>query len=106
MKTPENVAQAVDALTAQGYADTFRAEGCGLRAAAFARCCHPPEEILVERVYRFEGDSTPDEQTIVLGLRCVPDGHAGTYVVPHGPLLSARDAEILPRLRDVRPHVQ
>jgi hypothetical protein len=103
MKTPANVAQAVDKLTAEGYADSFRAERRGLCAS---RCCHPPEEIRIERAYRFEGgDSTPDEQTIVLGLRCVPDGIAGTYVVPHGPLLSAPDADALQRLRDDRPFV-
>lgn len=105
MTTPLTVAQAVDELTSQGYADSFRAEGDGLRAAARAHCCHPPEEIQIERAYRFEEDSNPDEQTIVLGLRCVPDGNAGTYVVPHGPRLSGRDADVLPRLRDIRPHV-
>ncbi|HEX7896997.1 MAG TPA: hypothetical protein VF950_04520 [Planctomycetota bacterium] len=105
MKTPSGVAEAVDQLTAEGYPDTFRAELCGMRAAALAGCCHPPEDVRVERAYRFEGDSTPDEQVVVFALRCMPHGNAGTYVVPHGPETPALDAEALPRLIDARPFV-
>jgi hypothetical protein len=101
--TPVNVAQAVDQLTAQGYADTFRAELCGMHAAALAGCCHPPEDVRIEQAYRFEGNSTPVEQAVVFALRCVPHGNGGTYVVPHGPETPALDAEAVPRLIDARP---
>lgn len=103
MKTPANVAQAVDELTALGYVDSFRAEGGGLRAAGMESCRHAPEEIQVEKAYRFEVDSSPDGQTLVLALRCRPDGHAGTYVLPYGPALAAEDADALARLGDIRP---
>ena len=102
MRTPRDVAEAVDLLTAQGYADTFRAERCGLRAAALAGCCHRPEDVRIEHAFRFEGDSTPDEQTIVFALRCAPHGNAGTYVLPHGPETPAPDADAMSRLVDAR----
>lgn len=101
--TPKNVVEAVEQLTQEGYRDIFRAEGCGMKAASQAQCCHPPEEVQIERLYRFEGDSQPDEQTMVMGLRCLPDGNAGTYVIPHGPKLSRLDADALSRLKDIRP---
>jgi hypothetical protein len=103
--TATNVAEAVDQLTAEGYADTFRAEPCGLHAAALAGCCHPPEDVRIELAFRFENNSTPDEQAVVFALRCVPHGNGGTYVVPHGPEISPMDADAVPRLIDARPFV-
>ena len=103
--TPQNAAEAVDQLTAQGYADTFRVEPRGLRAVR-AGCCHPPEEVRIEQALRFETDSAPDDQVVVFALRCVPHGNAGTYVVPHGPETPAADAEAMTRLIDARPFAE
>jgi hypothetical protein len=103
VKTPRDVAEAVDLLTARGYADTFRAELCGMHAAALAGCCHPSEEVRIEHAFRFENGSTPDEQAVVFALRCVPHGNAGTYVIPHGPETPALDAASVLGLIDARP---
>src|SRR5687768_1045583 len=104
--TPKNLGEAVERLTAEGYVDTFRAELCGMHAAALAGCCHPPEDVRIEQAFRFEDNSTPDEQVVVFALRCVPHGNAGTYVVPHGPEIPSLDAEAVPRLIDARPFVE
>ena len=98
--TPKTLTEAIDQLGAQGYADTFRAEACGMRGAA---CCHPPEDVRIEQALRFEDDSTPDEEVVVFALRCVPHGNGGTYVVPHGPETPVEDAEAMLRLVDARP---
>ncbi len=101
--TPRNAAEAVEQLTAQGYADTFREESGGLRATALAGCRHSPEDVRIEQALRFEDGSTPDEQVLVFALRCAPHGNGGTYVVPHGPETPAEDAEVMSRLIDARP---
>ena len=102
--TPVNAAEAVDHLTAEGYADTFRAEARGTIAAALAGCRHRPEDVRIEQALRFEeSDSTPDEQVVVFALRCVPHGTRGTYVVPHGPETPSEDAQAMSRLIDARP---
>lgn len=98
----ETLAQAVERLTGQGYRDGFRAERGGLRATR-AGCVHPPEELLIEELVRFEGATDPDEQAAVFALRCALHGARGTWTVAYGPAMDPLDAEMARRLADRRP---
>lgn len=97
----ETVAHAINRLSAGGYTDTFRAEADGLHAIA-AGCVHAPESLAVDEVVRFEGISDPDDEAIVLALRCPVHGTRGTYVTAYGPQMPAVDAEMMRRLHAVR----
>ncbi len=93
----ETLSQAVDRLTAGGYADDFRAEPGGLRALG-ADVLYRPESLAVDEVVRFEGITDPADEAIVLALHCEKDGTKGTYAVAFGPGMGALDAEMVRRL--------
>ena len=46
---------------------------------------HGADRGLVERVDRFEGASDPDDEAILLGLRCPECGALGTFTSGYGP---------------------
>lgn len=97
------MAPVIDRLTNAGYTDTFRGESAGIRALQSGHL-HRPEELLVESIDRFEGASDPEDQAIVLAVRCPVDGCRGTYTVPYGKLMPALDSELIARIPDGRPH--
>lgn len=98
--SPRSVAEAVDALTRRGYASDFRATPEATLRESGSGECFAPEALEVEGLYRFEGVSDPDDQTIVFALRSADDRVRGTYTVPFGPVMGAHDAEVVRRLRD------
>jgi hypothetical protein len=95
------MAPVIDGLTKAGYPDTFRGESGGLRAVR-AGHIHRPEDLVVESMYRFEGDSDPDDAVLVLALGCPADGCRGTYTVPYGTSMSALDGDLVERIPDAR----
>jgi hypothetical protein len=98
----ENLAQAVERLTAAGYEDAFRAEGTGLRALRTGRV-HEPELLTIDEVVRFEGATDPDEEAVVFALKSEGNETRGTYVVSYGIYMDPLDAVMVRRLADRRP---
>jgi len=97
----ETLSQAVERLTAAGYADDFRAEHGGLRAMGTG-CIHEPETLVIEKVLRFEGPSDPADESILFALHCSTHDVRGTYVVAYGPAMDPLDADMVRRLTDGR----
>ena len=97
----ENLAQAVERLTAAGYRDDFRAEGGGLRALRSGGL-HEPESLVIDEVVRFEGATDPDEEAAVFALNSKKSGTKGTYVVAYGIYADPADAMMVRRLTDGR----
>lgn len=95
------MAAVIDRLTTAGYTDTFRGEPAGIKALRSGHV-HRPEELLVESIERFEGVSDPEDEAIVLAVRCPVDGCRGTYTVPYGKNMSALDGELIARIPDAR----
>ena len=93
----EALSTRVDALTAGGWTDQFRAERSGLRSLASHRI-HAFEFLVVDAFYRFEGSSDPDDEAILFALTSQADGTRGTWVIPFGPNASALEAEAGRRL--------
>lgn len=96
----ETLAQATARLVEAGFADSFRAETGGLRALDADRL-YRPEELVVEEIVRFEGESDPGDEAVLFALRA-GDGLKGTYSVAFGTHMPPADAEVVPRL-DVAP---
>jgi hypothetical protein len=94
----ETLSATVDRLNAAGYTDDFRAEPEGLRAVGTG-CIHPPEALIIDEIVRFEGATDPDDEAIVLALRCPVHGGRGTYIVAYGVTMPAIDAEMVQRLQ-------
>jgi hypothetical protein len=83
VETPETVTEAVQLLEAKGYGGEFALDerGFGCRACSHV---HPPDRVVVEATYRFEGVSDPGDASIVLGVRCPVCGVAGIIVSAYG----------------------
>jgi len=95
------MAGVVDRLTKAGYSDTFRGEAGGVRALR-AGHVHSPEDLVVESIDRFEGISDPEDEAMVLAIRCPVDGCRGTYTVPYGKNMSPVDGDLIARIPDAR----
>jgi hypothetical protein len=88
----EKLSERVDALTAEGWTDQFRADPGGLRSTTSGRV-HPLDCLVVDAMHRFEGPSNPDDEAILFALSARDDGTRGTWVIPFGPGASALEAE-------------
>ena len=93
----EDLAHAVERLTAAGFRDDFRAERGGLRAVRTGRI-HDPESLVVEEIVRFEGESDPADEVVVYALESGSHDTKGTYVVTYGTYVDPLDAEMVRRL--------
>lgn len=93
----DTIAAAVERLTAAGYTGDFRGEARGLRELRSGRLW-APEDLVVDELVRFEGDTDPASEAAVLALRSRDGAVRGTYAVAYGPAMDAADAEHFRRL--------
>jgi hypothetical protein len=99
---PTTVTDAVTFLRAAGYTDDVELDGGDLSSARTqVRCALA--NVIVDHTFRFEGDSDPGDEAIVLGLR-YPDtdgpgsGIKATFVSAFGHDADPTTAEFLSRL--------
>jgi hypothetical protein len=99
----ETLGDAVDRLSSAGYRDAFRLEPAGLRALAAQRL-FAPEELAIDEIVRFEGESDPGDEAIVLALRSGDGAVRGTLTLSYGTGLGSAEGELFRRLpRPKRP---
>lgn len=91
---PDDMQEAVALLQAEGYTENFNIVGscvpcpkCGTE--------HAPSQLLVDRFFRFEGESDPADESIVFAVRCPSCGAKGVLVSPYGP---DADPEVMQQL--------
>lgn len=96
------VTEVLQSLAEKGYDTDFfldgnrvRCGGCGALISA--------ADLTIDEVYRFEGQSDPGDEMIVVALECRGCGRRGALASAYGPDTSAEEAEILLALRDGRP---
>jgi hypothetical protein len=92
---PDTVTEALALLEADGYMASFSVRR-GRVGCAVCGQEHEATGAIVDRIYRFEGMSDPDDEAIVFGLRCPVCGAKGTLVSAFGP---GADPEELDALR-------
>lgn len=93
----ETLTDAMSRLRTAGYLADFSATDDGhLRCGSCGARQHP-ETMTVHETVRFEGDSNPDDEAILLALAC-SGGCFGQYSAAFGPNTPAADVEILHRL--------
>ncbi len=88
---PDTVVEAITVLQADGYVADFHIEHGDLRCSARDEC-GLNEIAVVERFYRFEGASDPEDEAIVFGLFNPTTGTRGTLVSGYGP---SADPEVM-----------
>jgi hypothetical protein len=93
----ETLTDAIQRLRGEGYlADLSATEdgnlichSCGQTFDALA--------LTIDHTVRFEGDSNPDDEAILLAVRC-PDGCMGLFSAGFGPSAAPEEAAVLRRL--------
>jgi hypothetical protein len=56
---------------------------------------HPSTELVVRHTFRFEGDTDPGDEAIVLGVECPATGAKGIIVSAYGPDADPQLIELL-----------
>ena len=92
-----SVVETLDRLHADGYVD-FSVEG---RKTGCPVCDGPltDTDVRVVEVHRFEGESNPDDESIVVAVACRSCGWHGVLVSAYGSSASNEVAEFLTALR-------
>ena len=99
MQDKEELTSQVDVenmLNREGYIKDFRVNEDGrLCSMDEDKKTYGPEEVKIVNFYRFEGESDPDDMSILYALEC-SDGTTGTISNSYGPMADADiDAFIL-----------
>jgi hypothetical protein len=101
MAAPDTVTEAVNLLEAEGYTHQFGVQDHGLKCGSCGTL-HDPTQAVIDRIFRFEGDSDPGDEAIVLGLRCPHCDLLGTLVSAYGPSADPDEVDVLTKLVDGR----
>ena len=94
MDTPATVTAAVQLLESKGYQSEFLLgeHGFGCRSCEQV---HAPDQLILDDTYRFEGDSDPGDESIVIGVRCPVCGAMGIVVSAYGPPAESQLIELM-----------
>lgn len=76
--SPNTVTEAVNLLAEEGYTTDL-----GLREDS-PHAGHGSRQLIIEKVFRFEGDSDPADEAIVIGAFCPECASRGTVVSAYG----------------------
>ena len=79
----KSLSQVVNRMVLDGYTDDFKIEDAGLKSLKTERV-YNPEDINVKNFFRFEGQSDPNDNTILYVIE-TNDGLKGTLVDAYGP---------------------
>ncbi len=97
MDTAESVTEAIALLEADGYRSDF-AFANGTITCHACGTAHAPGQLIVQHTFRFEGDTDPGDEAIVLGVECPRCKMRGIIVSSYGPEASPEFLAILDQL--------
>ena len=92
------VVDEIATLRARGYTADFSVTADGRLRCVSCGHTHEPSDAVIESTARFEGESNPDDQAIVYGLRCGECGVRGVLVAAYGPTATAEEAAVVTAL--------
>ena len=99
MVEPETLSQVLARLDKAGYTDDLRADQTG-KLRVFPRdAAISPEDLVVDAIYRFEGETNLDDEEVIFAVCCPNLGIKGTYIIAFGPQMDHVDASIVQRLK-------
>jgi len=97
--SPDTVTQAVDLLRRLGYSEDYEVAEEGVSCPTVTDL-HPLDQVSVDHTFRFEGESDPGDEAIVLGLSAPRWGTKGIVVSAFG---AGADPQTAQLLRDLAP---
>lgn len=102
-ETELSVTEVLADLAARGFTADFHVQApSSLRCGACGHVVDAADAEVVE-LYRFEGESDPGDESVVVALRCKPCGTGGTLVAAYGMAADGAEADVLAALVDGRP---
>lgn len=96
-KVPTSEVEAIELLRSRGYNEDLDFTGDCMTCRR-TRNRHAFDDAIVDYTYRFEGESDPDDESIVLGITVPGMGDDGAPLM--GVLISAYGADIDPAVAD------
>ena len=87
----------LDQLRGDGYDHDFKADGNSLVCISCASTVDV-DLVRIERTFRLEGESDPDDEVAIFGLGGTDGEKLGVYVVTYGAAMTPDDAAVLSRL--------
>ena len=96
---PLTVTEAVEFLHELGYTDEIELQGSKFVCERTSHSC-ALADVIVDHTFRFEGDSDPGDEAIVLGLRFPETDIRATLVSAYGRDADPATAEFFRRLRN------
>jgi hypothetical protein len=91
---PDTVTEAMRYLTDHGYSDEIRLVAGGLECDSVDGV-YDASKADVDYTFRFEGDSDPGDEAIVLGISLPDWGVKGVLAAGYGPSVGPEQAEVL-----------
>jgi hypothetical protein len=101
MPSYDTLIDALDGLRQQGFTQDYNLNANHLKCQQNALELHP-EDFNIVGVYRFEGMTDPDDETVLYAIKA-KDGQLGTLVDAYGPYAEAISSEMAEKL-SIRPN--
>lgn len=93
--------QMLAALQRAGYSEAMHVEGGGVHVPSEG-VIRPVTEFAVDAIYRFEGETDPADEAIVLALRHTGSGARGALVMSYGAQVTPEENAVVVQLLDRR----
>lgn len=98
MVEPQTVSDVLSRLHKEGYTADFRANN-GRFTSMPGEIDMDPDQVIVDKIYRFEGETNLEDEEIIFALSCPQHNIKGTYLVAFGAKMDPLDADIVQRLK-------
>ena len=99
----KSLASVTNKMVLQGYDDDFKISDSGLKSLRTEKVYHP-EDINVVNFFRFEGQSDPNDNTILYVIE-TNDGLKGTLVDAYGPYADRKLSEFMQQVESFQKKV-
>lgn len=96
MNNYNSLIEALNGLKKQGYTEDFNLQETCIHCGADIRL--HPDEFVIDEFYRFEGDSNPDDSSIVYAISSLNGELKGTLVDAYGMYASSLSPAMVAKL--------
>lgn len=100
----KSLAACLNKMVLDGYDDDFKINDTGLKSLKTNKV-YNPEEIHISNFFRFEGQSDPNDNTILYVIE-TEDGAKGTVVDAYGPYADTKLTEFLNKVEDFNKKIK
>ncbi len=100
MAEPLGTAKVLEKLAKDGYKEDIKSSKKGLKLLS-SGIEIAPEDVLVDKIYRFEGQTDLNDEEMIFAISLPRHGLKGTYLVAFGPMMDPQDADMVLRLNKI-----